>query len=136
MKYQAISAEDLAEKERSAYSVVTCMEMLEQVPRPELVVQACAQLVEPGGWVFFSTINRSALSWVVAIFGVEYVLRILPKGTHTYSKLIRSDELKTWATSTGLRLHDQRGLGYNPFTKRFRLHRFMGVGYLLAMQKI
>lgn len=135
VRYQAISAEELAQQEPDAYSVVTCMEMLEHVPRPELVIQACASLVEPGGWVFFSTINRNLLSWVVAILGAEYVLRMLPKRTHTYSKFIKPEELKAWATSAGLRLQDQHGLGYNPFTKDFRLHKFMGVGYLLAMKK-
>ena len=135
VRYQAINAEDLALQEPEAYSVVTCMEMLEHVPHPELVVQACARLVEPGGWVFFSTINRNPLSWVVAILGVEYVLRILPRGTHTYRKFIKPEELKAWAASAGLRLQDQHGLGYNPLTKVFRLHKFMGVGYLLAMHK-
>jgi 2-polyprenyl-6-hydroxyphenyl methylase/3-demethylubiquinone-9 3-methyltransferase len=135
VRYQVISAEELSQQEPQAYSVVTCMEMLEHVPKPELVVQACAQLVEPGGWVFFSTINRNPLSWLVAIFGVEYVLRMLPQETHTYRKFIKPQELKAWAASVGLRLQDQRGLGYNPMTKVFRLHQFMGVGYLLAMKK-
>lgn len=135
VRYQVISAEELSQQEPQAYSVVTCMEMLEHVPKPELVVQACAQLVEPGGWVFFSTINRNPLSWLVAIFGVEYVLRMLPQGTHTYRTFIKPQELKAWAASVGLRLKVQRGLGYNPMTKVFRLHQFMGVGYLLAMKK-
>jgi 2-polyprenyl-6-hydroxyphenyl methylase/3-demethylubiquinone-9 3-methyltransferase len=135
VSYQAISAEDLSQQEPETYSVVTCMEMLEHVPNPESVIQACARLVEPDGWVFFSTINRNPLSWAVAIIGAERVLRMLPKKTHTYSKFIRPEELKAWAHSAGLRLHDQHGLGYNPFTKRFRLHKFMGVGYLLAMRK-
>jgi 2-polyprenyl-6-hydroxyphenyl methylase/3-demethylubiquinone-9 3-methyltransferase len=133
--YQAISAEDLAEQEAGTYGVVTCMEMLEHVPRPERVVQACALLVEPGGWVFFSTLNRNPLSWFMAIFGAEYVLHLLPKKTHTYSKFIKPDELKTWARTAGLQLQDQHGLGYNPITKTFRLHGFLGVGYLLAMQR-
>jgi 2-polyprenyl-6-hydroxyphenyl methylase/3-demethylubiquinone-9 3-methyltransferase len=111
------------------------MEMLEHVPRPELVIQACARLVEPSGWVFFSTLNRNPLSWLMAIFGAEYVLRLLPKRTHSYSKFIKPDELTHWASAAGLHLRDPRGLGYNPFTKTFRLHRFLGVGYLLAMQR-
>jgi 2-polyprenyl-6-hydroxyphenyl methylase / 3-demethylubiquinone-9 3-methyltransferase len=135
VSYQAVSAEDLAQQEPETFGVVTCMEMLEHVPSPELVVEACARLVEPGGWVFFSTINRNPLSWFIAIFGAEYVLRILPRRTHSYNKFIRPEELMMWATSAGLRLQDQHGLGYNPFTKVFRLHRFVGVGYLLAMQK-
>lgn len=133
--YQAVSAEALAELEPELYGVVTCMEMLEHVPDPEQVVKACAKLVEPGGWVFFSTINRNPLSWLFAIMGAEYVLRLLPRKTHNYKKFIRPQELKAWAKSAGLSLKEQRGLGYNPLRKVFRLHRFLGVGYLLAMQK-
>jgi 2-polyprenyl-6-hydroxyphenyl methylase / 3-demethylubiquinone-9 3-methyltransferase len=133
--YKAISAEALSESKAGTYDVVTCMEMLEHVPNPELVVRACARLAKPGAWVFFSTINRTPLSWLFAILGVEYVLGMLPKGTHSYSKFIRPDELKAWATDAGLALQDQRGLGYNPLTKQFRLHRFLGVGYLLAFQR-
>jgi 2-polyprenyl-6-hydroxyphenyl methylase/3-demethylubiquinone-9 3-methyltransferase len=99
------------------------------------VVQACAALVRPGGWVFFSTINRNPLSFLLAIVGVEYVLRMLPRGTHRWDRFIRPDELRRMAARSGLRLLDARGLGYNPFTQRFRLHRFLGVGYLLAMQR-
>lgn len=135
VRYQAVSAEDLVEQEAGTYGVVTCMEMLEHVPQPERVVQACARLVEPGGWVFFSTLNRNPLSWFMAIFGAEYVLRMLPRKTHTYSKFIKPGELKTWARAAGLQLQDQHGLGYNPMTKAFRLNRFLGVGYLLAMQR-
>ncbi|MES2948606.1 MAG: bifunctional 2-polyprenyl-6-hydroxyphenol methylase/3-demethylubiquinol 3-O-methyltransferase UbiG [Pseudomonadota bacterium] len=135
VRYQAISAEELAQQEAGTYGVVTCMEMLEHVPRPEPVIQACARLVEPGGWVFFSTLNRNPLSWFMAIFGAEYVLRMLPRKTHTYSKFIKPDELKGWALAADLQTQDQHGLGYNPFTKAFRLHKFLGVGYLLAMQK-
>jgi 2-polyprenyl-6-hydroxyphenyl methylase / 3-demethylubiquinone-9 3-methyltransferase len=135
VNYQTISAEELSNSEAGNYSVITCMEMLEHVPHPELVVQACARLVEPGGWVFFSTLNRNPLSWFIAIFGAEYVLRLLPKRTHAYRKFIKPRELKAWAQSAGLQVHDQRGLGYNPFTKAFRLHQFLGVGYLLAMQR-
>ena len=134
--YQAISAEDLANVEAGTYDVVTCMEMLEHVPQPELVIQACARLVKPGGWVFFSTINRNPLSALVAIFGAEYLLRLLPKGTHTYGNFIKLQELTTWAIAAGLKIQDQRGLGYNPFTKKFKLHNFLGVGYLLAARRI
>lgn len=133
--YQTISAEDLSDVEASTYDVVTCMEMLEHVPRPELVIQACARLVKPGGWVFFSTINRNPLSGLVAILGGEYLLRLLPKGTHTYRSFIKPEELKTWADAAGLQLQDQRGLGYNPLTQKFKLHNFLGVGYLLAMRR-
>lgn len=133
--YQAISAEDLAAIEAGTYDVVTCMEMLEHVPQPELVIQACARLVKPNGWVFFSTINRTPLSGLVAILGGEYLLRILPKGTHTYRSFIKPQELKAWAGASGLQLQEQRGLGYNPLTQKFKLHNFLGVGYLLAMRR-
>lgn len=136
VSYHAVSAEELAETEPESFSVVTCMEMLEHVPDPQRVVHACASLVEPGGWVFFSTLNRNPLSWLFAIVGAEYVLRLLPRKTHDYQRFIRPDELKAWAKTAGLTLKDQRGLGYNPFTKAFRLHQFLGVGYLLAMQKL
>ena len=130
--YAECSAEAWAEQHAGRYDVVTCMEMLEHVPDPSAVVAACARLVKPGGWVFFSTINRNPLSYLVAIVGAERVLRLLPKGTHTYARLIKSAELIGMAGRVGLALHQQRGLGYNPLTQRFRLHRFMGVGYLLA----
>jgi len=133
--YASSSAEHWAGGHAAAYSVVTCMEMLEHVPDPAAVIAACADMAEPGGWVFFSTINRNSLSWLLAIVGVEYLLRILPRGTHQYARFIKPAELIAMANRAGLVLHDQRGLGYNPFTQRFRLHRFLGVGYLLAMRK-
>ena len=135
MIYAKSGAENWAQDHAAQYDVVTCMEMLEHVPQPRRVIQACAQMLKPGGWVFFSTLNRNPLSFLFAIIGAEYVLRLLPKHTHHYSKFIKPTELLAMATPSGLTLRDQRGLGYNPFTQRFRLHRFMGVGYLLAMQK-
>ena len=135
LAYRAISAEALASERLAAFDVVTCMEMLEHVPRPALVVQACARMVKPGGWVFFSTINRNPLAWLVAIVGAERVLRMLPVGTHDYRKFITPGELGAEADAAGLVLREQRGLGYNPVTRRFKLHAFMGVGYLLAMQR-
>ena len=99
------------------------------------VIAACATLVRPGGWVFFSTINRNPLSFLSAIVGVEYVLRILPRGTHQYKRFIKPAELLLMAQAAGLQLRDKRGLGYNPITQRFRLHKFDGIAYLLAMQK-
>jgi 2-polyprenyl-6-hydroxyphenyl methylase / 3-demethylubiquinone-9 3-methyltransferase len=135
VSYELISAEDLAETQAATFDVVTCMEMLEHVPDPKLVVQACAQLVKPNGWVIFSTLNRNPLSWLLAIIGVEYVLRMLPKGTHDYSSFIKPQELKAWAKDAGLELVDQRGLGYNPFSKKFKLHQFLGVDYLLAFRR-
>jgi 2-polyprenyl-6-hydroxyphenyl methylase/3-demethylubiquinone-9 3-methyltransferase len=133
--YARSSAEDWALARAGSYDVITCMEMLEHVPSPALVIDACAALVKPGGWVFFSTINRNPLSWLTAIVGVEYVLRILPKGTHTYARLIKPAELIAIANEAGLELVDKRGLGYNPLTQRFRLHGFLGIGYLLAMRR-
>jgi 2-polyprenyl-6-hydroxyphenyl methylase / 3-demethylubiquinone-9 3-methyltransferase len=135
MTYAKSGAENWAQAHPAHYDVVTCMEMLEHVPQPSRVIEACVQMVKPGGWVFFSTINRNPLSFLFAIVGVEYILRILPKGTHDYRKLIKPSELIAMAQSAGLTLRDQRGLGYNPFSQRFRLHKFMGVAYLLAMQK-
>lgn len=135
VRYRHTSAEALSLEMPQAFDVVTCMEMLEHVPHPEAVVQACSALVRPGGWVFFSTINRNALSYLMAILGAEYVLRLLPRGTHRWDRFIRPGELLAMASRHQLQLRDSRGLGYNPFTRRFRLHRFQGVGYLLAMQR-
>ena len=135
VRYRKSSAEDWAAGRSEHYDLITCMEMLEHVPDPQAVIAACAAMVKPGGWVFFSTINRNALSFLTAIVGVEYVLRILPRGTHQFARFIKPDELMTMASNAGLVLMDERGLGYNPLTQRFRLHRFMGIGYLLAMQK-
>jgi 2-polyprenyl-6-hydroxyphenyl methylase / 3-demethylubiquinone-9 3-methyltransferase len=133
--YMATSAEDLAQVRPGAFEVITCMEMLEHVPEPRLVIAACARLVKPGGWVFFSTINRNPLSYLMAIIGAEYVLRMLPRKTHQWRRFIKPSELVVAASDHGLVLQDSRGLGYNPFTQRFSLHRFKGVGYLLAMRK-
>jgi 2-polyprenyl-6-hydroxyphenyl methylase / 3-demethylubiquinone-9 3-methyltransferase len=134
LDYALSSAEDWAQAHANRYNVVTCMEMLEHVPNPEQVVAACAKLVRPGGWVFFSTINRTYLSYWVAIVGAERVLRLLPRGTHDWARFIKPHDLLAMAQRHGLTLQDQRGLGYNPFTQQFRLHRFMRVGYLLALQ--
>jgi len=135
MHYQAISAEALADSKAGQYDVVTCMEMLEHVPQPGPVIQACSQLVKPGGWVFFSTLNRNPLSYLTAIVGVERLLRMLPKGTHDYRKFIKPHELVEQAQRAGLTVRAQRGLGYNPLTRGFRLHGFLGIAYFLAMQK-
>ncbi len=133
--YARSSAEDWAQTHAAQYDAVTCMEMLEHVPDPGAVIAACSAMVKPGGWVFFSTINRNVLSYLTAIVAVERVLRILPVGTHHYKRLIKPAELCAMASSHGLVLREQRGLGYNPLTERFRLHGFMGIAYLLAMQK-
>jgi 2-polyprenyl-6-hydroxyphenyl methylase/3-demethylubiquinone-9 3-methyltransferase len=115
--YQRMSAEALSETHSGQFDVLTCMEMLEHVPNPLLVVQACSRLVKPGGWVFFSTLNRNPLSWLVAIVGAEYVLGLLPKGTHNYQSFIKPQELNVWAHAAGLELKSQRGLGYNPWIR-------------------
>ena len=133
--YALSSAEDWAAAHAGQYDLVTCREMLEHVPSPQAVVAACAELVMPGGWVFFSTINRNLLSFLVAIVGAEYVLRILPRGTHQFGRLIKPHELIAMAGASDLALVERRGLGYNPLTHRFRLHGFGGVAYLLAMRK-
>ena len=133
--YRAISAEELALEQAGSFDVVTCMEMLEHVPDPRAVIDACARLVKPGGWVFFSTINRTPLAWLVAVVGAEYILRMLPRGTHDYAKFIRPQELIADAKAAGLAVKDGRGLGYNPFTRAFVLQRSQRVGYLLATRK-
>lgn len=135
VRYASSSAENWAGEHGERYDLVTCMEMLEHVPEPQAVIEACAHMARPGGWVVFSTINRNPLSYVAAIVGVEYVLRILPVGTHQYRRFIKPAELLAMAGRAGLVLRERRGLGYNPLTERFRLHGFTGVAYLLAMQK-
>ncbi|MFZ6876190.1 bifunctional 2-polyprenyl-6-hydroxyphenol methylase/3-demethylubiquinol 3-O-methyltransferase UbiG [Undibacterium sp. Di27W] len=133
--YVKSSAESWAQQHAGHYDVITCMEMLEHVPSPSAVIQACSDMLKPGGWVFFSTINRNPLSYTLAIVAMEYLMRILPQGTHQYARFIKPSELLAMAGAAGLVLQEQRGLGYNPLTQNFRLYGFMGVGYLLAMQK-
>ncbi len=135
INYREISAEGLAQEEPGQYDVVTCMEMLEHVPHPALVVQACTTLVKPGGWVFFSTINRNPKAWLFAVVGAEYVLNMLPKGTHEYAKFIRPSELSTHIRSAGLELHSSQGLHYNPLTQRYWFNTDTSVNYLMATQK-
>ena len=134
--YREIAAEALAATSPAAFDVVTCMEMLEHVPDPSLVVRACATMVKPGGWVFFSTINRSAKSFVFAIVGAEYVLKLLPRGTHEYARFIRPSELARWCRDTGLALEGSRGIGYNPLTQAYSLTGDTSVNYLLACRKV
>jgi 2-polyprenyl-6-hydroxyphenyl methylase/3-demethylubiquinone-9 3-methyltransferase len=133
--YQEGAAESWAEREPAAFDVVTCMEMLEHVPDPAQSVRACAVLAKPGGWVFFSTINRNSKSFLLAIVGVEYVLNILPRGTHEYGKFIRPSELTQYARIAGLALHELVGMTYNPFTKSAALGRDTDVNYLMAFRK-
>ena len=135
VQYREISAEALAAEQSGQYDVVTCMEMLEHVPDPAGVVQACADLVKPGGWVFFSTLNRNPKSFVFAILGAEYILNLLPKGTHEYARMIKPAELGLWARAAGLSTHSMRGMGYNPITRRYAMNQDTSVNYLMAMRK-
>lgn len=135
VRYREVSAEALAAEQPGAFDVVTCMEMLEHVPDPASVVRACCDLVKPGGWVFFSTINRNPKAFLFAIVGAEYVLNMLPRGTHEYLKFIRPSELAGWCRAAGLEAQQTRGLEYNPLTRRYRLSNDTGVNYLLACRK-
>ena len=133
--YREISAEGLAAEQAGSFDTVTCMEMLEHVPDPASVVRACASLVKPGGWVYFSTLNRSPKSFLLAIVGAEYLLNLLPRGTHDYAKLIRPSELATYCRAAGLELQHTRGMAYNPLTRRTRLNDDASVNYLFATRK-
>jgi 2-polyprenyl-6-hydroxyphenyl methylase / 3-demethylubiquinone-9 3-methyltransferase len=135
VRYQESTAEALADREPAGYDVVTCMEMLEHVPEPASTVQACASLARPGGWVFFSTLNRNPKSFVLAIVGAEYLLNLLPKGTHEYAKFIKPSELTQYARAAGLELAEMMGLTYNPFTKTATIGRDTDVNYMMAFRK-
>ncbi len=133
--YQRKTAEQMATERRGAFDICTCLEMLEHVPEPASVIQACADLVKPGGHVFVSTINRNPKSYLFAIIGAEYVLRMLPKGTHEYGKFIRPSELERWARAAGLRLQDLTGMTYNPLTGKYKLGQDVDVNYLAWFSK-
>jgi len=135
VQYREISAEAMAQEQPGGFDVVTCMEMLEHVPDPASVVQSCATLVKPGGWVFFSTLNRNPMSFLQAIIGAEYVLNMLPRGTHEYAKMIRPSELASYCRRAGLNVMATRGLSFNPITQRYWLNSNTSVNYLLATQK-
>jgi 2-polyprenyl-6-hydroxyphenyl methylase/3-demethylubiquinone-9 3-methyltransferase len=135
VEYELISAEDLAENEPAQYDVITCMEMLEHVPDPASVVRACATLAKPGGWVFFSTLNRNPKSYLFAILGAEYILNMLPKGTHEWRKFIRPSELSRFCREAGLDVVMPKGMEYNPLTRRYWLSGDTSVNYLLATRK-
>ncbi|NYT35307.1 bifunctional 2-polyprenyl-6-hydroxyphenol methylase/3-demethylubiquinol 3-O-methyltransferase UbiG [Allopusillimonas soli] len=130
--YEAISAEGLAARQPGSFDIVTCMEMLEHVPNPASIVQACATLVRPGGWVFFSTLNRNPKSFLFAIVGAEYLLKMLPKGTHSYENFIRPSELAAAARQAGLTPTSLAGLEYNPLTQHYRITQDTSVNYLVA----
>ncbi len=133
--YQQIAVETLAEQETGQYDVVTCMEMLEHVPAPESVIRACAQLVKPGGNVFFSTINRNPKAFMLAVIGAEYLLSMLPRGTHEYAKFIRPSELEYAARQAQLSLKDISGMTYNPIFQSYRLGKDIDVNYLMHFTK-
>ena len=135
VEYREVAAEVLAGEVPGQFDVVTCMEMLEHVPQPASVVQACATLAKPGGWVFFSTIHRNPKAFLYAIVGAEHLLRLLPKGTHEYARFIRPSELAQWCRDTGLDLHATRGMTYNPLTRRYHLSDDTSVNYLVACRK-
>jgi 2-polyprenyl-6-hydroxyphenyl methylase / 3-demethylubiquinone-9 3-methyltransferase len=135
LEYREVAAEALADEQPARFDVVTCMEMLEHVPDPASVVQACATLVKPGGRVFFSTLNRNPKSFLFAIIGAEYMLRLLPRGTHEYAKFIRPSELARACRDAGLAVEHMRGLQYNPLTRRYWLSDDTSVNYLFACRR-
>ncbi|MBY0574016.1 MAG: bifunctional 2-polyprenyl-6-hydroxyphenol methylase/3-demethylubiquinol 3-O-methyltransferase UbiG [Undibacterium sp.] len=132
VRYKKIAAEEMAECEAGLYDVVTCMEMLEHVPNPASIVKACAKLVKPGGKVFFSTINRNPKAYLFAVIGAEYLLQMLPKGTHDYAKFITPAELSQHIRNAGLELNSMKGLSYNPLSKIYSLNQDTSVNYLIA----
>jgi 2-polyprenyl-6-hydroxyphenyl methylase/3-demethylubiquinone-9 3-methyltransferase len=132
VRYARASAEGHAASHAGAFDVLTCMEMLEHVPDPASAVAACARLLRPGGRAFFSTINRNAKAYLFAVIGAEYVLRLLPKGTHDYARFIRPSELARWCRDAGLREAELTGMTYNPLTRRYRLGPDCDVNYLLC----
>ena len=135
LRYQLIAAEAMAQAEAGQYDVVTCMEMLEHVPDPAAIVKAAATLVKPGGKIFFSTLNRNPKSWLFAIVGAEYLLRMLPKGTHDYAKFITPAELSQFVREAGLQVDAFKGLSYNPLTKIYALNQDTDVNYMVACSR-
>lgn len=135
ISYREVAVEALAAERPASFDVVTCMEMLEHVPDPASVVKACAELVKPGGWVFFSTLNRNPKSFLFAIVGAEYVLKLLPRGTHEFAKFIKPSELASYCRAAGLDLQGTRGMEYNPLTKRYWLSGDTSVNFMFATRK-
>ena len=135
INYQRITVEELAEQQPASFDVVTCLEMLEHVPDPSSIIQACFDLCKPGGQVFFSTLNRNPKSFLMAVVGAEYLLKMLPKGTHDYKKFIRPSELAAWARQSGLKVGELTGMTYNPITKSYKLAQNTDVNYLMQTSK-
>jgi len=135
VRYEAIAVEALAAREPDSFDVVTCMELLEHVPDPSSIVAACARLARPGAPVFFSTINRNPKSYLFAVLGAEYLLRLLPRGTHDYQRFIKPSELSRWCREAGLYVEEVLGMTYNPIRKRYRLERDCDVNYLLRCRR-
>ncbi len=133
--YRNISAEDMALEQPGQFDIVTCMEMLEHVPDPGSIIRACSTMVKPGGWVFFSTLNRNPKSFLFAIIGAEYILRLLPRGTHSWKSFIRPSELAASARGAGLEPHQMLGMRYNPLTEHYSLGQDTSVNYLMATRK-
>ncbi len=134
--YRYVPVEELAAEAPGSFDVVTCMEMLEHVPDPQSVVRACAQLVKPGGWVFFSTLNRNAKSYLLAVLAAEYVLNMLPKGTHEYGRFLKPSELSRMARNAGLGIDTLSGMSYNPLTRIYSLGSDTDVNYLIATRRL
>lgn len=135
VNYQHISAEDMASQHQEKFDIVTCMEMLEHVPNPASIIRACAQMVKPNGWVFFSTLNRNPKSFLFAIVGAEYLLNLVPKGTHHYEAFIKPSELARSARENALLMHELKGLEYNPISKHYKLSQDSSVNFLMATKK-
>jgi 2-polyprenyl-6-hydroxyphenyl methylase / 3-demethylubiquinone-9 3-methyltransferase len=135
LAYRSVAAEALAAEQPGQFDVVTCMEMIEHVPDPSAIVRACSEMVKPGGWVFFSTLNRNPKSFLFAIVGAEYILKMLPKGTHEYAKFIKPAELARWVRESGLNAVEMKGLEFNPLTQRYWLSGDTSVNYMIACRK-
>ncbi len=133
--YRQATAELVAQQQPGGFDIVTCLEMLEHVPDPAATIAACAQLITEDGYVFLSTINRNPKAWLFAVVGAEYLLNMLPKGTHDYSKFIRPAEMEAWARAAGLQMVDLTGMSYNPLTQEYRLGKDVSVNYLACFRK-
>ena len=136
VNYQCMSIETLAEQQNSAFDVVTCMEMLEHVPDPNSIIQACSKLVKPGGYVFFSTLNRNPKSYLLSVVVAEYMLGMLPKGTHNYSSFIKPSELAAWSRQAGLELVESRGIEYRPLSQSFTMTNDISMNYICVFKKV